>query len=118
MKKKLIYSEGVSGMRIELSLGDMFMANQMANRIESIINRNEEIAKYNKIPYDKRVDSDNNKIEQPVKLEFTPEELQNMLTVFEKLSRSIKSTLFEEVDENDLDDTEDKSWNEPDQYIP
>lgn len=98
MKTREIYGEGVCGLNVELTIGDMCMANQMANNLKEVIDSRAAIEAYNKIPYDKRKDENGNAIERPTEIIMSTENLKKLHCLMCKFSASLDSSIFDDIE--------------------
>ena len=101
MKRELLHGHGVQGMRVDLSLMDMFAANQVAEELKAVVENHKNCEKYNSTPYDKRKELFPDGA--PKRIEMSEKTLQNLHRLMCKLSSESNSTLFEELDENEED---------------
>lgn len=112
MKRELLHGHGVLGMCVKLSIMDMFAANQVAEELKAIVENHQLIERYKTTPYDKRKDAFPEG--EPKRIEVSEKTLQNMHQLMLKLSYGVKSTLFDEKDEGD----EEESTKDDDDAIP
>lgn len=103
MKRELLHGHGVQGMRVDLSLMDMFAANQVAEELKAVVINHQLIERYKTTPYDQRKDSFPDG--EPKRIEVSEKTLQNLYQLMLKLSYEIKSTLFDEEDEEDEEES-------------
>lgn len=107
MKRELIHGHGVLGMCVKLSIMDMFAANQVAEELKAVVENHQLIEQYKTTPYDKRKDAFPEG--EPKRIEVYEKTLQNMHQLMLKLSYGVKSTLFDEKDEENDEGNEEKS---------
>lgn len=105
MKRELLHGHGVQGMRVDLSLMDMFAANQVAEELKAVVENHKNREKYNSTPYDQRKTTFPKG--EPKRIEVSEKTLQNMHQLMSKLSHEAKSTLFDELDEDEEEGAED-----------
>ena len=101
MKRELLHGHGVLGMCVNLSIMDMFAANQTAEELKAVVINHQLIERYKTTPYDQRKDAFPEG--EPKRIEVSEKTLQNMHQLMLKLSYGVKSTLFEELDEDKED---------------
>lgn len=95
MKTQKIKGTGIIGNEVIVNLVDMITLSMLADRIENVTDNHEAIAKYNAIPYDKRVDENGNKIECPRKIEVSDTDLKDIAVFLRKCAGSFaKSQCF------------------------
>lgn len=105
MKREILYGHGVQGIRVDLSVCDMFVAGQVANELKTVLDNHKNIEEYKAAPYDKRKDLYPEG--EPKRIELCETVLQNLHQLMSKLSHEAKSTLFDELDEDEEEGAED-----------
>lgn len=99
MKKEILRGHGVQGMRVDLSVGDMFAANQVADELKTVIDNHTSCKEYNKTPFDKRKELFPEGA--PTRIEVSENTLNNLHQLMCKLAYNCKSTMFDADDEDD-----------------
>lgn len=99
MKREILRGHGIQGMRIDLSVCDMFAANQVADELKTVITNHANCEMYKNTPYDMRKKAFPEG--EPKRIEVSEKTLQNIYKMMCKLSYASKSTLFEDEDEDD-----------------
>lgn len=101
MKRELLHGHGVQGMCVSLSIMDMFAAGQTAEELKAVVENHRLVERYKTTPYDQRKDAFPEG--EPKRVELSEKTLDNLHKLLCKLSLESKSTLFEELDENEED---------------
>lgn len=99
MKREILHGHGVQGMRVDLSVMDMFAANQVANELRDVVDNHCRIEQYKTTPYDQRKEAFPDG--EPKRIELSEKTLKNLHLLMCKLSYESKSTLFDVDDEDD-----------------
>lgn len=99
MKREILRGHGIQGMRIDLSVCDMFAASQVADELKNVLDNHKKIEEYKQCPYDKRKEAYPEG--EPKYVELSKETLENLLLLMNKLSFESKSTLFTEEDDDE-----------------
>lgn len=99
MKREILHGHGIQGMRVDLSIADMFAANQVADELKAVVENHYLIEKYKTTPYDQRKEAFPEG--EPKRIEVSEKTLQNMHQLMLKLSYEVKSTLFDVNDEKE-----------------
>lgn len=99
MKREILRGHGIQGMRIDLSVCDMFAASQVADELKNVLDNHKKIEEYKQCPYDKRKEAYPEG--EPKRIEISEKILENLLSLMNKLSFESKSTLFTEEDDDE-----------------
>lgn len=99
MKREILRGHGVQGMRVDLSVMDMFAANETANELKNVIDNHKECKEYNSTPFDKRKELFPEGA--PSRIEVSEMTLNNLHKLMCKLAYDCKSTMFDADDEDD-----------------
>lgn len=103
MKREILRGHGIQGMRIDLSVCDMFAANQVADELKTVIANHAMCEGYKNTPYDKRKKAYPEG--EPKRIEVSEKTLQNLCQLMCKLSLpESKNTLFDITDEDEDDE--------------
>lgn len=95
MKRKVIESVGVCGLQVEFNFIDVYALSTMRKSLEELKNNHEEVAAYDKIPYDERKN-----IARPGLKVMPDDQLQQIINFFKKLTLKCEiSDIFEEGSE-------------------
>lgn len=101
MKREILHGTGIQGMRLTVTVSDMFAANLAADELLNVIKNHEYCEGYAKCPFDQRKER---YPEQPKRIELSEETLKNLHNLMNKLAYESKSTLFDVDDENVQDE--------------
>lgn len=104
MKREILHGQGIQGMRLTLSVSDMFVASQVADELREVIANHVMCDDYNKCPYDQR--KERYPEGQPKRIELSEMTLTNLHIFMNKLSFESRSTLFDACDQEDSCDSE------------
>lgn len=99
VKREILHGHGMQGMRVDLSIADMFAANQVADELKAVVENHHRIEQYKTTPYDQRKEAFPEG--EPKRIEVSEKTLQNMHQLMLKLSYEVKSTLFDADDEEE-----------------
>ena len=101
MKREILYGHSVQGMHVDLNACDMVVAGQTAKELKAVVENHRLVERYKTTPYDQRKDAFPEG--EPKRVELSEKTLNNLHKLLCKLSLESKSTLFEELDENEED---------------
>ena len=99
MQKTIVLGEGVQGINLLLSIGDMSAASNIATKLQKTLNSMELKEKYDKTPYDKRKEEFPEG--QPKVVELDKETVSNLLIFMRKISAELHATIFDDVDDEE-----------------
>lgn len=99
MKRTIVRGEGIQGIDLFLSIGDMAAASNITTKLQKTLNSMELKEKYDKTPYDKRKEEFPEG--QPKIVDLDQETVSNLLTFMYKISAELHATIFDDIDDEE-----------------